>query len=43
MFIETNNKWEQRVGKVSKQEVRKSLERLRRENLPLKNEDEVWH
>lgn len=41
VFIETNDKWEKRVGKVSKQEIRKSLERLRKKDLPLKNGDEI--
>lgn len=41
VFTETNNKWERRVGKVPKQEVRKSLERLRKKDLPLINGDEV--
>jgi len=41
VFVETNNKWEQRVGKVSKQEIRKSLKRLRKKDLPLKDGDEI--
>ena len=41
VFIETNSKWEKRIGKVSKQEVRKSLGRLRKKDLPLQKGDEI--
>lgn len=41
VYTETNNKWERRVGKISKQEVRESLTRLRKKELPLKKGDEI--
>ncbi len=41
VYVETNNKWEQRVGKISKQDARKSLKRLRKKDLPIRKGDNI--